>query len=330
MNLIKTAITTVLLLINISAMAKDKNLDTSHLSDLQKEVTLHGGTEQAFNNKYWDNKKEGIYVDVINGKALFSSTDKFDSGTGWPSFTKPIEGSIIDEKQDNSYGMSRTEVKSGSSGAHLGHVFDDGPKEHGGNRFCINSASLRFIPKEDLKKEGYEQYLYLFDGNKYEKAYLAGGCFWGMEELFANLDGITNVVNGYSGGKFENPTYEFVSAGITGHAETIAITFDPKKISYEEILRFFFKIHDPTTMNQQGNDIGSQYRSAIFYVDDKQKEIANKLIKKANESGVFPGKIVTKIDKFNKFYMAEEYHQDYLKNNPGGYTCHRIRNNWEF
>jgi methionine-R-sulfoxide reductase len=131
------------------------------LTPMQEYVTK-GGTEQPFNNAYWDNKAEGIYVDVISGKPLFSSTDKFDSGTGWPSFTKPIEESLVSHQIDTTFGLTRTEVKSASSDAHLGHVFHDGPKEKGGYRYCMNSAALRFIPKDDLEKEGHGKYLPLF------------------------------------------------------------------------------------------------------------------------------------------------------------------------
>jgi methionine-R-sulfoxide reductase len=132
------------------------------LTKMQEYVTKHGGTEQPFNNAYWDNHAEGIYVDIISGKPLFSSTDKFDSGTGWPSFSRPIEESLVTQRSDTKLGMERTEVKSAASDAHLGHVFEDGPKEAGGKRYCINSAALRFIPKDQLAKEGYSQYLSLF------------------------------------------------------------------------------------------------------------------------------------------------------------------------
>jgi methionine-R-sulfoxide reductase len=138
-------------------------LDASHLSDKEKYITLHDGTEPAFDNEYWDHKEPGIYVDKISGEPLFSSTDKFDSGTGWPSFTKPIDESVLQYLTDDSHGMQRTEVRSSKADAHLGHLFNDGPVETGGQRFCMNSASLHFIHKDDLEKEGYREYLHLFD-----------------------------------------------------------------------------------------------------------------------------------------------------------------------
>jgi len=313
-------------------MAKSKNLDVSHLTDLQKHVTMEGGTERAFDNKYWNNHEDGIYVDVITGKPLFSSKDKYESGTGWPSFTKPIDGNSLDEKVDNKHGMRRVEIKSSSSDAHLGHVFDDGPADKGGKRFCMNSAALQFVAKEDLTKKGYGKYLTLFGEKapKYDKAYLAGGCFWGMEKLFSKLSGVKNVVNGYSGGTFQDPSYEVITTGITGHAETIEITFDPEEISYEKLLKFFFQIHDPTTLNRQKNDVGSHYRSAVFYINNIQNYTAKKIIRKANDSGVFDSKVVTSTEEFDTFYKAEEYHQDYLKRNPYGYSCHSIRSEWKF
>jgi len=141
--------------------AMDKNL--SHLTHTQYHVTQEGGTERPFDNEYWDNKEPGIYVDVVSGEALFSSTDKFESGTGWPSFTKPIKGSSVAEHTDASLGMSRTEVRSSSADSHLGHVFPDGPTDQGGQRYCINSAALRFIPADQLEAEGYGDYASLFD-----------------------------------------------------------------------------------------------------------------------------------------------------------------------
>ncbi|NBV06616.1 MAG: peptide-methionine (S)-S-oxide reductase [Proteobacteria bacterium] len=165
---------------------------------------------------------------------------------------------------------------------------------------------------------------------KYEKAILAGGCFWGMQELINKVDGVVKSEVGYIGGNIPNPNYELISTGITNYAESIEITFDPQKISYEKLLKFFFTIHDPTTLNRQENDVGSQYRSEIFYLNDEQKDIALKVIAQANKSGVFKKPVVTQVSKAGKFYEAEEYHQNYLKKNPYGYTCHHIRNEWKF
>lgn len=166
--------------------------------------------------------------------------------------------------------------------------------------------------------------------SKYETAILAGGCFWGMQELINSVAGVVNSKVGYIGGNIENPTYELISTGITNHAEAIEITFDPQKISYEKLLKFFFTIHDPTTLNRQENDIGTQYRSEIFYLDEAQKKIALEVIDKANKSGVFKKPVVTKTSKAGKFYAAEDYHQNYLKKNPYGYTCHHVREEWKF
>ncbi len=140
-----------------------KEFSTDHLTDLQKRVTLKGGTEPPFKNEYWDNKAEGIYVDIIDGTPLFSSTTKYESGTGWPSFTAPINDSAVTEHEDNGLFMKRTEIKSASTDSHLGHVFNDGPKDQGGLRYCMNSASMKFIPKADLESEGYGDYLKLFN-----------------------------------------------------------------------------------------------------------------------------------------------------------------------
>jgi methionine-R-sulfoxide reductase len=148
-------------LFSTTTFAYNMTKENPNLTDFQKYV-IKGGTEPAFKNEYWDNHAQGIYVDVVSGEPLFSSTDKYDSGTGWPSFTKPISENEIVKKSDRSFGMSRIEVKSKNADSHLGHIFDDGPKDKGGKRYCINSAALRFIAKEDLSKEGYEQYLKLF------------------------------------------------------------------------------------------------------------------------------------------------------------------------
>lgn len=157
--------------------------------------------------------------------------------------------------------------------------------------------------------------------SKFKTVYLAGGCFWGLEDLFRNQPGVTDTEVGYSGGDNDNPTYE----NHPGHAQALAITYDPDKTSYMAILDFFFRVHNPTTLNRQGNDIGSSYRSAIFYQDETELNEAKEMIKKVNASGLYKMPVVTTLEKFNKFYSAEDYHQDYLQKNPGGYTCHYVR-----
>ena len=294
------------------------------LTDMQYKVTQHEGTEPPFRNEYWDTKDAGIYVDVVSGEPLFSSLDKFDSGTGWPSFTRPLEPDNVATKTDRKFFMARTEVRSKHADSHLGHVFDDGPAPTG-LRYCMNSASMRFIPVEKLEAEGYGQYKKLFekqaDSGKRAKATLAGGCFWGVEELVRALPGVIDTTVGYTGGKVANATYQ----NHDGHAEAIEIAYDPARISYEEILEFFFKIHDPTTLNRQGNDIGTSYRSAIFVHDDEQRQVAERVKAKVDKSGAWKRPVVTEIAAAKEFWSAEDYHQDYLQKNPGGYTCHYIR-----
>lgn len=303
------------------------------LSPLQWKVTQESGTEPAFRNPYHDEKRHGLYVDIVTGEPLFSSLDKFDSGCGWPSFTKPLETTEIAEIEDRSHGMVRTEVRSSIGDAHLGHVFNDGPKDRGGLRYCINSASLRFIPVEDLEKEGYGMYRPMFEkagvvekAVKTEEAILAGGCFWGMEEIIRAVPGVIETEVGYSGGTVKNATYSDVKSGRTGHAEALRVVFDPAKLSFETLLRdWFFRMHDPTTLNRQGNDRGSQYRSAIFYGSDKQKRTAERVKKEVENSGRWEKPIVTEITQAGEFWSAEDYHQNYLQKNPGGYTCHWMR-----
>lgn len=162
-----------------------------------------------------------------------------------------------------------------------------------------------------------------------ERAILAGGCFWGMEDLIRKLPGVTNTDVGYTGGTFPNPTYKDLQTKQTGHAEAIEITFDSSVISYRKILEYFFQIHDPTTKNRQGNDVGPSYRSAIFFLNEDQRKTATTLIGELNASQKLPGLIVTEVVQAREFYKAEDYHQDYLQQHPNGYTCHFIRPNWK-
>lgn len=299
------------------------------LTPEQLHVTQSCGTEPPFRNAYWDNHEPGIYVDVVSGEPLFSSLDKFDSGTGWPSFTKPLEPNVA-EKTDVSHGMVRTEVRSKYADSHLGHVFPDGPRDRGGMRYCINSASLRFIPVSKLEAEGYGKYAQLFGAATApattEVAILAGGCFWGMEDILRKIPGVLDTEAGYTGGWLENPRYDDTHDSKSGHAESVRVVFDPTKLSYEDLLeKWFFRMHDPTTLNRQGNDTGTQYRSAIFYTSEQQKTVAEAVKARIDKSGKWKKPIVTEIVAATKWYPAESYHQDYLQKNPGGYTCHFMR-----
>lgn len=321
------------ILTGVQAMSESSNYKKPSQAELKAKLTpeqyactQEEGTERPFHNSYWDNKADGIYVDVVTGEPLFSSVDKYDSGSGWPSFTKPIEDNHLNFKSDRKLGVERTEVRSKGGDSHLGHVFDDGPRDKGGKRFCMNSASLHFVPVDEMKAKGYGRFLFPFAAKKgWEVATLAGGCFWGVEDLLRKEAGVIETQVGYTGGELKNPTYEHVKKGTTGHAESIQVLFDPKVISYEKLLLDFFKLHDPTTVNQQGNDRGTQYRSAIFYNSEKQKETAQKVKDRVNKSGSWKKPIVTEIVKAQEFYSAEDYHQDYLVKNPGGYTCHFVR-----
>jgi peptide methionine sulfoxide reductase msrA/msrB len=292
------------------------------LTPEQFRVLRSHGTERPFCGTLLDNKREGVYTCVGCGLPLFSSSAKFNSRTGWPSFFQPIAPGNIAELTDNSHGMARTEIRCARCDGHLGHVFDDGPAPTG-KRFCLNSEALNFTDIADvatladpLADRGAHEKLKP-DDPRLKTAVFAGGCFWCTEAVFEQLDGVADVTSGYTGGSKETATYKQTSSGLTGHAEAIRVRYDPKRISYGELLNVFFDSHDPTQLNGQGHDIGTQYRSAIFYGNEAERRIAEAKIRDLNASGKYPRKIVTTLEELKEFYLAEDYHQDFARKNPG-------------
>lgn len=272
-------------------------------------VTRDAATEPAHTGKYADSMAHGIYVSVVGGLPLFRSEDKFISQCGWPSFSAPLSPDHIVEKIDRSHGMVRTEVLDARSGAHLGHLFDDGPPPTH-KRYCINSAALNFIPRgQPIPKESQPAL---------ETAYFAGGCFWGVEDRFAKIPGVVDAVSGYQGGRIDRPSYERVSSGDTGHAETVKVVFDRHLVAYKTLVERFFAMHDPTTPNRQGPDVGTQYRSAIFTASEEQLKTARQAVDQLQKDSRFQGRrIVTELQPAGPFYEAEEYHQNYHAKHGG-------------
>jgi peptide methionine sulfoxide reductase msrA/msrB len=280
-----------------------EKLPFNELSKAESYVINNKGTETPFTGKYTNYSAKGTYICKKCGAALYYSSAKFESDCGWPSFDDEIKGAVIRIPDPDGI---RTEIVCASCGAHLGHVFTGERMTPRNIRHCVNSVSLDFVPA--IVEEG-----------RYGTAIFAGGCFWGVEYFLQQAPGVISVTSGYTGGHVKNPSYKEVCTGKTGHAEAVKIIYDPEKTTYEKLLRLFLEIHDPTQAGGQGPDIGDQYRSEIFYLNDEQRKIAEKNLKILTDKGY---KIATVITKASEFYEAEDYHQDYYFNNGEVPYCH--------
>lgn len=271
------------------------------LSAEEREVLLSAATEVPFAGKYWDFWEQGVYLCRQCGAALYSSAAKFRSDCGWPSFDAEIPDAV--ERRTDPDGL-RTEIVCSNCKGHLGHIFEGEGYTPRNTRHCVNSLSVSFRPGE--------------------RALFAGGCFWGVEDFFSSREGVFAATSGYAGGETENPTYQEVCAGDTGHAESVLVEYDPAVVSYRELAQNFFEIHDPTQLNYQGPDFGTQYRSAIFYFSEEQRQIAVRLADYLRELGK---NVVTKIEPVTNFYPAEGYHQHFFSKHPARRqgSCHRHR-----
>jgi len=279
----------------------DSTKNYNKLTPDEERVIVNKGTESPYTGEYYNNKAKGTYYCKRCNAALYKSDSKFDSGCGWPSFDDEIKGAVT--RIPDRDGM-RTEIVCNNCKAHLGHVFLGEGFTGKDTRHCVNSISLIFKP--DME-------------GKTDTAYFAGGCFWGVEYLMKKQDGVISTDVGYIGGHKDNPTYKEVCSGTTGYAEAIEIVFDAEKITYEKLAKLFFEIHDFTQVNRQGPDVGEQYRSGVFYLNDAQKQTAEKVVGVLTDKGY---KVATEVTKANRFWKAEDYHQDYYDVTGKQPYCH--------
>jgi len=282
---------------------REVNMDraSKKLTPEEERVILHGDTEAPWSGRFVHHKQEGYYTCRNCDAALFRSSAKFDSGYGWPSFDQAIAGAV--RQQADPDGM-RTEIVCAACGGHLGHVFLNEGFTPLNTRHCVNSISMDFVPAERV-----------------QRAVFAAGCFWGVEYLLQRVPGVLETTVGYSGGRVRNPTYHQVCTTDTGHAEAVEVRFDPQKVSYEQLVKRFFELHDPAQENRQGPDVGPQYRSEIFYLDEEQRETAARLIEYLKNRGT---NVATRLSPFAEFWKAEDYHQDYYNRGGGTPYCHFV------
>lgn len=295
-------IITYFTIMNEKSYSQEK-LNYFNLNKTESYVINDKGTESPFSGKYTNYKEDGTYTCKKCGAALYYSSDKFESGCGWPSFDDEVKGAI--KRIPDADGV-RTEIQCAGCGAHLGHVFTGEKLTSRNIRHCVNSLSIDFVPVQ-------------LEPGRYGTAIFAGGCFWGVEYFLQKEPGVISVTSGFIGGKVKNPSYKEVCTGNTGHAEAVKVAYDPEKTTYETLLKLFLEIHDPTQVGGQGPDIGNQYRSEIFYLNDDQKKTAEKCLNILRSKGF---NVATVITPATEFYPAESYHQDYYSRNSKVPYCH--------
>lgn len=277
-------------------------LKTKSLTPQLLHVIRDKGTEYPFTGEYNELDEPGTYLCRQCGLALYHAQTKFHSGCGWPSFDEEIPGNVLTEPDADGH---RYEILCARCKAHLGHVFKGEGFTPKNMRHCVNSLSLDFVPNLTVKDT--------------EEAIFAAGCFWGVEYYLKKLPGVLKTEVGYIGGHKQNPSYEDVCSGTTGHLEAIRVVYDPTKINYHDLVKYFFEIHDPTQTTGQGPDLGEQYLSAVFYFNDTQKNTAQELIEELTQKGY---NVVTKLLPASTFWPAENYHQDYYTKTAKSPYCH--------
>jgi peptide methionine sulfoxide reductase msrA/msrB len=306
LSLLLTGMTVAFTGCSEAAMSEQKDDDGfNKLTPEEEYVILQKGTERPGTGRWLDHEEKGTYICRRCDAPLYESSSKFDSGCGWPSFDDEIEGAVKREPDPDG---RRTEIICANCGGHLGHVFLGEGFTEKDTRHCVNSLSMDFVPAGQLVQK--------------QTAIFASGCFWGTEYFLQRSEGVLSTESGYIGGTTENPTYKQVCTGETGHAEAVRVVFDPTKTDYRTLAKLFFETHDPTQVNRQGPDIGTQYRSGIFYLDDQQKQIAGELIAILREKGI---DVATEVTPATTFWVAEDYHQDYYTNTGGIPYCHAYR-----
>ena len=276
----------------------------NRLTDEEHRVIVGKGTEAPFSGEYERHTAAGVYACRRCGAALYRSTDKFDAGCGWPAFDDAVPGAVLQPPDADG---RRTEILCATCQGHLGHLFTGERFTPRDTRHCVNSLAMRFIPEAGLEAA-------------FERALFAGGCFWGVEYYLQQAGGVVRAVSGYTGGHLENPSYRQVCAGTSGHIEAVEVLYDPRQTTYEALARRFFEIHDPTQVDRQGPDVGEQYRSVVFTLNDAQQAVAQKLVDLLIRKGY---DVATRIVPAGRFWPAEAEHQNYYFVHRKTPYCHR-------